>query len=141
MCKEIIKDLTYYESAQKVDFKYQFNDKFKCLCDLRRVKIVLSNLINNAVKYHNFDQAHPGITITARKEYEKTIIEVMDNGLGIAEEKLPEIFNMFYRVSSDDKGTGLGLYIVMEAMKKMNGTINVTSELGKGSTFTLVFST
>ena len=140
LCAEIIKELTYFEGAQKIEFKCQFKDDFQFNSDPSRVKIVLSNLINNAVKYHNIDQPNPEITVTARSEYEKTVIEVIDNGQGIEKEKLPEIFNMFFRATSGAQGTGLGLYIVKDAMKKLNGTITVSSEAGKGTTFRLVFT-
>jgi len=140
LCEEIIKELTYFEGTQKIAFKCQFKDDFQFNSDPSRVKIVLSNLINNAVKYQNFDQPNPEITVTARREYEKTVIEVIDNGQGIEKEKLPEIFNMFFRATDGAQGTGLGLYIVKDAIKRLNGTIDVTSEAGKGTTFRLVFN-
>ena len=64
-------------------------------------------------------------------------ISIEDNGKGISEKSLPKIFEMFYRASQDTEGTGLGLYIVKEALAKIKGSIEVKSELGKGSLFTI----
>jgi signal transduction histidine kinase len=99
---------------------------------------VLSNLVSNAVKYHRLDQEDPYIRVTFRSSSEKIEIVVEDNGQGIPAESLPKIFDMFYRASLDTDGTGLGLYIVKEALSKIKGTISVRSELGKGSSFTVL---
>jgi signal transduction histidine kinase len=63
------------------------------------------------------------------------VISVSDNGIGIDEELQPKIFNMFFRGTNQSKGSGLGLYIVKEAVEKMNGTIQVQSRRGAGSEF------
>ncbi len=65
-------------------------------------------------------------------------ISVEDNGRGISKENVPKIFDMFFRASEDTEGTGLGLYIVKEALNKIKGIIFVDSELGKGSKFRIV---
>ena len=64
-------------------------------------------------------------------------MQVCDNGLGIAKEHVDKIFDMFYRASEQQSGSGLGLYIVKETIEKMNGTITVSSKLGEGSCFTV----
>ena len=66
---------------------------------------------------------------------------VKDNGQGIAEKHLDKIFNMFYRASEGGGGSGLGLYIVKETVDKLNGKIQVLSELGKGTSFSIVLPT
>ena len=63
------------------------------------------------------------------------IIIVEDNGEGIEQNKIDKIFEMFYRNSEKSVGSGLGLYNCKEIVNKLGGTINITSELGKGSTF------
>ena len=68
---------------------------------------------------------------------EEIIIEVEDNGTGIAKQYQEKIFTMFFRASTKSEGTGLGLYIVGEAVAKLRGRITVTSEVGKGSVFTV----
>ena len=103
-----------------------------------QMKIVLNNLLANAVKYHNLDQPNPFIRVLFHRENDVVKIAIQDNGKGIAEANLPKIFEMFYRASLDTEGTGLGLYIVKEALSKIHGTIEVKSELGTGSTFTII---
>jgi two-component system NtrC family sensor kinase len=66
------------------------------------------------------------------------IIEVMDNGEGISERNQKKVFDMFYRASSSSQGTGLGLAMCQEIVKKLNGEIKLTSQLGEGTTITLI---
>jgi len=99
---------------------------------------VFSNLISNAVKYNR-----PGGTaiVTIKDEDESVVVEVRDTGIGIAPEHLPFIFDQFYRVnrkeSQKTKGTGLGLSIAKKIIEAHGGSIQVVSEPGKGSTFTV----
>ena len=95
----------------------------------------ISNLLGNAVKYHNLDQPNPYIKVTFERFEDYVEIAVADNGQGIPEDSLPQIFEMFYRASINTEGTGLGLYIVNEALTKVKGSIVVESTFGKGSTF------
>jgi hypothetical protein len=101
-----------------------------------RVRIILNNLISNAVKYSDANKDAKQIAI---KTYEKGpfyVIEIEDNGVGIKEEHLARIFEMFF-VTDSNMGSGLGLYIVKEATEYLNGTIVVNSEKNIGSTFTV----
>lgn len=102
------------------------------------MKIILNNLMANAVKYHNLNQPNPYIRVSFKRIKNVVEIAVQDNGQGIARENIPKIFDMFYRASKGTEGTGLGLYIVQEALTKINGIILVDSELGKGSTFKIL---
>jgi len=105
-----------------------------------RLEQVLLNLLNNAVKFNR-----PGGEVrveATRTSDQKIRITVADTGIGIPSEDLPRIFERFYRVdkgrSREVGGTGLGLSIVKHAVERMNGAVSVESELGKGSTFTLL---
>ena len=100
---------------------------------------VFSNLLNNASKYTE----EPGtITVSAKQKEDYIEIHVSDTGIGIAPEDLSKIFDEFYRSpnakSYQIEGTGLGLAIVKEIVEAHHGRIMVQSELGKGSTFTVV---
>ncbi|MFO0587738.1 MAG: ATP-binding protein [Polyangiaceae bacterium] len=102
---------------------------------------VLGNLLDNAVKYAG-DGAT--VTVSARAEGDSTIVRVEDTGAGIPPQHLARLFERFYRVdagrSREVGGTGLGLSIVKHLVEAMGGTIAVESEIGKGTTFTLVLS-
>jgi len=93
---------------------------------------VISNLLDNAIKY-----THPGgkITITLRDNEESIIFQVQDTGVGISPEHMPYIFDPFYRIKRDHKGSGLGLSIAKEIVEAHGGRIWAESILDKGSTF------
>lgn len=105
-----------------------------------RFKQMMVNLIENAVKY-SYDGGT--VTITAKKKEGRVQISVNDEGIGIPEESLPRIFERFYRVdksrSQKAGGTGLGLAIVKHIAALFEAEIQVESEPGKGSTFTVIF--
>jgi signal transduction histidine kinase len=103
--------------------------------DKSRLKVVLSNIISNAIKYHNLRQEDPTVQITS-SQFESTVcISIKDNGIGIPEEAQEKIFDMFYRASDRAGGSGLGLYIVKEIVEKLEGSITVNSVFGVGTTF------
>ncbi len=103
-----------------------------------RLKQLLSNLVNNAIKYTPDGGT---ITISLFREGEWARLEVSDTGIGIPPEHLPLIFDRFYRVdkarSRAGGGTGLGLAIVKGIAEQHGGKVTVTSQPGKGSTFTV----
>ncbi len=106
-------------------------------CDTEKIKQVLINLIVNAIKY---GKEGGQVRIAFEDMDYRVLVEVKDDGVGIAEEHLPRIFERFYRVSKsrsrDDGGTGLGLSIVKHLIEAHGGMINVQSTPEVGSTFT-----
>ncbi|MEO7988652.1 MAG: ATP-binding protein [Chryseolinea sp.] len=117
--------------AQKVDVK----KSVPFYSDSYRLNIIFGNLISNSVKYRDSTKRNPFINIDIEITNETALIIFSDNGIGIAPRLLDKVFNMFYRATEKSDGSGLGLYIVKEAVDKLKGTISVTSELGKGTTF------
>jgi heavy metal sensor kinase len=109
-----------------------------CVIQADRIQIdrLLSNLVSNAVKY---TPAGGKVQVSLTAESEEVRLVVSDNGVGIAPDHLPHIFDRFYRVPSADpeKGLGLGLSFVVWIVRAHGGTIDVQSELGKGTTFTV----
>ncbi len=104
--------------------------------DEQTLEQVFSNLINNAIK---FNRPQGVVTVRLKEEPGLVIIEVEDTGIGIAKEHIPNLFAQFYQVNRREgqkyKSTGLGLSIAKKIVEAHNGSIQVTSELGKGSTF------
>ncbi|MFZ6012849.1 MAG: sensor histidine kinase [Bacteroidota bacterium] len=135
---ETVADVKFNKGAAAITLEYERSDSNVFQSDYSQMKIILSNLMANAVKYHNVAQHYPFIRIIFRRTNEKVEITVEDNGQGIPKESIPKIFEMFYRASEGTEGTGLGLYIVKEALSKIKGTIFVQSQYGKGSAFTIV---
>lgn len=117
----------------------QTPDKLPTLfCDELKLHRILDNLLDNAGKYSP-EQANIELTITATDTHVHFTIK--DNGVGIATNDLPFIFNRLYRVdksrSSQTGGSGLGLYISKTLAEQMGGTLTVESQLGQGSSFIL----
>ena len=109
--------------------------KLKVYADAMRIDQVIINLVNNAVKYAPKSK----VVIIKIEELDNSAkVSIIDKGPGIGPEKLPHLFDRYYRVDSSGNqysGLGLGLYISAEIIKKHKGEIGVDSELGKGSTF------
>ncbi|AOW10812.1 two-component sensor histidine kinase [Flavobacterium gilvum] len=102
--------------------------------DSLRLKIIMNNLLSNAIKYVDESKDEMKIAIRTYNLGVFHKIEIEDNGIGIQEEYKDRIFNMFFVVNSN-KGSGLGLYIVQETLKKLNGNISVISQNNVGSKF------
>ncbi|MBA7700670.1 Sensor histidine kinase RcsC [subsurface metagenome] len=142
--KKIIKKLIgdMQPLAQKNDVSLEFgtcseNDLVQG--DEETLEQVFSNLITNAIRY-NKPKGKVVITIKENKDFISA--EVKDTGIGIAKEHLPFIFDQFYRVKRGEdqkiKGTGLGLSIAKKIVDGHGGSIKASSELGKGSSFTVL---
>ncbi|MFW5762596.1 MAG: PAS domain S-box protein, partial [Cyclobacteriaceae bacterium] len=136
LVNEIKEDLVFMENACKIRIEFEGKEKM-ISTDKARLRVVLSNLISNAIKYHNLRRDHPYIMIKYEKKDNYKYIRIIDNGPGIAKEHQENIFKMFYRGSESSSGSGLGLYIVKETLLKLRGDISLESQLGEGSTFTL----
>lgn len=95
----------------------------------------LGNLMDNAIKYTDTG----GVTVSVRPYELFVSVEVTDTGIGIAEQEQAKVFGRFYRSTavSDSEGVGIGLYLAREILKQESGYIQVASEAGKGTTFSL----
>jgi two-component system sensor histidine kinase/response regulator len=108
--------------------------------DLFRLEIILKNLISNAIKYQNPNNRNQRVKIEINSTSKEACIIISDNGIGIAQEHLQNIFNLFFRVgnSTQKEGTGIGLYIVKEAVEKIKGTLTFKSTPLVGSLFQII---
>ena len=134
---EIVDALRYQIIARNIEFIIEVSGESAFYTDKGRLLIVLNNIISNAIKYQRESAEEPFIYISVHKDLEEVQIKIEDCGEGIADEKLDQIFNMFSRLNVRSSGSGLGLYIVKEAINKLDGAISVSSELGRGSIFTV----
>jgi signal transduction histidine kinase len=132
---EVINNLRYITGADRIQFEIDFPENDTMLVDKSRIKIVLSNLISNAIKYHNPREEKKWVKILVVNEKNKCQIRVVDNGIGIKPEFQSRIFEMFFRATEKSTGSGLGLYIVKEILDKMEASIALASDYGKGSDF------
>jgi CheY-like chemotaxis protein/anti-sigma regulatory factor (Ser/Thr protein kinase) len=125
----------------KIDFDGAADDHIFVKSDLQRLKQVLINLINNAIKYNKAGGSVFLKTELMPENGEGTSsvrISVIDTGLGISADDIPKLFMPFERIGADmsiTEGSGLGLTVVKKIMDALGGTIGVESVLGEGSTF------
>ncbi len=138
LLKDILQRLKYLKKIDEVTIKTNIKRTDIFYTDKIRLYIILINLISNAIKYQKYDQTHPSIHINITIDTKKAVIEVTDNGIGIDKSHTDKIFTMFFQVSRDSIGSGLGLYIAKETVNKLTGSITVNSVVSKGSTFTVV---
>jgi len=130
-------DLNYLEGASEM-MVYRRVDDSEFYSDPWRISEIFRNLVSNAIKYRKINGAPPEIRIEVDTSPEQIEIIFADNGIGIEEENLAKIFEMFYRATVQSDGSGIGLYIVKNAVEKLGGTISVHSEAGVGTTFTII---
>lgn len=125
------------KSEQKIVYQH-FGQTDSVFLDEKLLHNILSNLLSNAIKYSNEGQT---IDLSSSVTEQSTTIKVQDYGIGIPPKDQIRLFRRFFRAENvaNIQGTGLGLNIVKRYLKLMGGTITFESELGKGTTFTVVF--
>ena len=135
----ILDRITYYIpdfeiKKIKLYYKANFNDKVAIIYDNESLKAIINNLISNAIKYSN---SNTSIYFTFDITECNLIISVKDEGLGISDKDKDKIFERFYQTSNNKTigGFGIGLSLISELVKRLEGTIDLESELNKGSLF------
>jgi signal transduction histidine kinase/ligand-binding sensor domain-containing protein len=131
----ILESLNYLSKNEKIRKEVHISGNGDFFTDVKRLEIVLFNLISNAIKYHNIERADPHLIINIGYDDQNATIDVTDNGRGIEKEHQENIFKMFYRADESSTGSGLGLFIAREAIEKIRGRLTVKSAIGRGSTF------
>lgn len=135
--QELINDtfdhLKYSVKDKAIDRKININGKAGFYSDQRRIKVIFNNLISNAIRYSNGKD--PVIEIDVKINKTNANISISDNGVGIEKKHQKKVFEMFYRATDANAGSGLGLYIVKESIDKLNGNIDMMSDVGIGTKF------
>lgn len=132
---------TYKGIAEKKNIQILFDCREEIVMmqgDYDRLRQLFINIIDNAIKFSN-EGGRIWISIIKK---DKIMVSIRDEGIGISQEELPNIFDKFYKskLRQNAKGSGLGLMIAKSIVEKHNGTIEVTSEIGKGTEFCFFFS-
>lgn len=135
---ELVFDFTgeaYKKDIQLIFFKPE-NASLEVIADREKIRVVVQNLIENAIKYSNKDGR---VVINASKEDSTALVSVHDNGIGIGQTEQSKIFDKFFRAENakkqDSIGSGLGLYTTKRIIEKHNGKIWFESNDGDGTTF------
>ena len=129
--------LKYLDGFETVDKIVRVQQHSPLYSDAYRLRIVLNNILSNAINYRDLTKKDPHISIQATSDLQKASIIITDNGIGIGQENIDNIFTMFFRGSMRSDGAGLGLYIVKETISKLGGSINVSSRSGAGTQFSI----
>jgi PAS domain S-box-containing protein len=135
LLNEICQDITPFYPHVHLEYDFSVDAPFHN--DPDRLSIVLRNIVSNAFQFQDPAAKHPIVSITIRTDQHGATLAIRDNGIGIDPEKSQaEIFKVFFRGSEISKiGSGIGLYIVKSITDKLQGTIEVQSRIGSGSTF------
>ncbi len=135
LVEEIKNNLKFLPAFEGINFKFEIHQKNEFRTDKKLLATILQNLIDNAAKYRKTE--NPEIQIKISEDEKGVKITVHDNGIGIPEKLQERIFDMFFRATEFSQGSGLGLYIVNNSVKKLFGKIEVESSAGNGSIFTV----
>jgi PAS domain S-box-containing protein len=139
LVEELLTGLAHMEGYRLIDIRVEIPSDLTVVTDPERLKVILSNLMTNAIHYRDRSKSS-FIAIRARRSEKEWLMEIEDNGIGIKTEHLPKIFDMFYKAHDTSQGSGLGLYIAHEAASRIKGKLEVSSAYALGTTFRLVVS-
>ena len=138
LCDELCEMFAPLAKNKQLTFVYKknINDNVFVKSDALKIKQILSNILSNAIKYTINGKVH----FIVSKDENSMTFNISDEGIGIPQDKLDEIFKPFSRIDNNEsliEGSGFGLFVVKGLIDLLNGKINVNSEVGKGSSFTI----
>jgi PAS domain S-box-containing protein len=137
--KEAINQFADHPDFKDMNIEIEIDVKEPFPTDEKLLRVITENLFHNAMTFRKRDDGKSEIFVSATINEDKQLsITVKDNGMGIPNEIKEEIFDMFFRGSHESKGSGLGLYIVKNAVDKLGGKLYLTSEPGNGAEFNIV---
>ena len=140
--ENIIATLVDYAHNNNVDLIFDTNEEEVYVeLDEDFMQRIIVNLISNSIKFCNYNGM---IKINVRAYYKKVLVSVQDNGIGMEEEFIKDIFNRYSMGKNNEaksnKGTGIGMFVVKRLMEIQNGNVFVNSKIGEGTRFDLVFN-
>lgn len=134
---EVMAGMKHMPGVEQVEVDVQCRPDFTVYSDRKRLKVVLNNLVSNAIHYRDISKQSK-LVIKCYPAHGSWVINISDNGIGIQSEHINRIFDMFYKANDRVHGSGLGLYIVRETLVRLSGQITVSSEYTVGTTFTII---
>ena len=139
VCKDCINGLKDYFIASQIYPKLDIDDDIYVYSDSKWLKLIIHQLLTNAIKYSDNGKS---VTVRAKKEEDRVVLSVIDEGIGMENADLKNIFELFYigkngRNNADS--SGIGLYIVKRVTEYLGHKTEVESEVGKGTTVRIIF--
>lgn len=138
---EIFQEFAYWPEAAFIQFENMIDKNYIIQTDKDRLKVIIHNILGNGIKYSDSAKPQSYLKVEAEKKGMYDTIKITDNGVGIKKEFQDKIFEMYFRASTQSKGSGLGLFIVKEIAAKLNASISAQSVYGEGSSFTIRLKT
>jgi signal transduction histidine kinase len=135
--EEIVQSMDHCKNFERLSFGLKVEQNALFFSDKKILHSILQNLVDNSIKYQDLSKQHSFVNIVCQDMDNMIRIIIEDNGVGIVNGAQDKIFDMFYRAHSDSRGTGLGLYIVKNAVEKLGGKIELISSEGIGTKFIL----
>jgi len=135
--QQTFSDLNYLDGTKEIIRSIKI-EGIEFYSDPWRISEILRNLISNAIKYRRLENVLSEINVKITIDNLRAEIIFSDNGIGISESNLSKIFEMFYRATEQSDGSGIGLYIVKNAVEKLGGQIYVASRVGQGTRFNII---
>ncbi|WP_018342323.1 PAS domain S-box protein [Cytophaga aurantiaca] len=135
----VLENLSSLSNFSHIQFSTEILLNNTFYSDSRRIKIILSNIISNSIKYADLSKEQSFVKLSIQDNSYGCDVIIRDNGIGIEPKYIQHIYDMFFRATSNNEGDGLGLYIVKETIDKLHGNITVESVLTEGSTFKIHF--
>lgn len=134
---QVFRNLSYMDGADQVRKQIMLKG-VEFHSDPWRIEEIFRNLVSNAIKYRKVGNPIHEIDVMISVDENVAVIIFKDNGIGIGKHELNRVFEMFYRANDQAGGSGLGLYIVKNAVEKLGGKVSLTSEPGVHTTFEIV---
>ena len=136
--EEAVQNHKFMDGADTIEVICSVNKDLKIVSDKQRFKVIINNIISNAIKYQSEEEKKSYLKIYSGKAGKQYLIFFDDNGEGIEPVHQAKIFDMFFRASVRSRGSGLGLYIAKETAAKLNMQLQLTSTHLEGSVFKVI---
>src|ERR1700743_2467352 len=130
----VIAQNNYHNGGKEVQF-YKELEMTQIQSDALKLQVILNNLVSNSIKYSDSRKPERWVKVRSYRSDAQVVIEVEDNGMGIRQKDQDRIFDKFYMSGDNKKSSGIGLYLVKDAVTQLNGKIEVRSEPGVSSKF------